>query len=168
MIHDIDIILGLVRSPVINVDAVGASVINPTEDIANARITFETGCVATVTASRISHKTQRTMRVFQPDGYLVCDYAESRIVHFQRKADPLAEGFNAISVDTQDIKKHDALQREIAEFVNCVRTGKPSTVDGIAGLKALEITNLIKDSLRAHAETCAQYQRSDDKSEKLA
>jgi len=168
MIHDIDIILGLVGAPVTRVDAVGASVINPTEDIANARITFASGCVATVTASRISHKTQRVMRVFQPDGYIVCDYADSRIVHFQRKAGSPADDLNAITVDTQEITKHDALQREIAEFARCVTSGHASTVDGTAGLKALEITNMIKDSLRAQSAACIQYLQTNEIAEKCA
>ncbi|MGH6814931.1 MAG: Gfo/Idh/MocA family protein, partial [Hyphomicrobiaceae bacterium] len=79
MIHDIDIIQGLAGSPVTAVHAVGTPVINPTADLANARIVFESGCVATVTASRISYKTERRMRVFQPNSYVIGDFGNNRL-----------------------------------------------------------------------------------------
>ena len=150
MIHDVDIILGLVKSPVVRIDAAGAPVLNPTEDIANARIAFDNGCVANVTASRISGKTQRTMRIFQPDSYIVCDFAERRISRFVRKGDPLVQGPAAITADAWEVPHHDSLAKEIAEFVSCVLSARTPTVDGRAGEEALKITTMINDALRAH------------------
>jgi predicted dehydrogenase len=150
MIHDVDIILGLVKSPVVSIDAAGAPVLNPSEDIANARIAFQNGCVANVTASRISGKTQRTMRIFQPDTYIVCDFAERRISRFVKKGDPLVQGPEAIKADAWEVPHHDSLAKEIAEFVSCVRSGSRPTVDGRAGEEALKITTMINEALREH------------------
>jgi predicted dehydrogenase len=150
MIHDVDIILGLVKSPVVHIDAAGAPVLNPTEDIASARIAFDNGCIANVTASRISGKTQRTMRIFQPDSYIVCDFAERRISRFIRTGDPLVQGPEAIKSDAWEVPHHDSLAKEIAEFVSCVRSGRTPTVDGKAGEEALRITAIINEALREH------------------
>jgi predicted dehydrogenase len=156
MIHDVDIILGLVKSPVARIDAEGAPVLNATEDIASARIAFEDGCVANVTASRISGKTQRTMRIFQPDSYIVCDFAERRISRFVKKGDPLIQGPEAITADAWEVPHHDSLAKEIAEFVSCVRSGRTPTVDGRAGEEALRITTLINEALREHRRRVAE------------
>jgi predicted dehydrogenase len=156
MIHDVDIILGLVKSPVARIDAAGAPVLNSTEDIASARIAFEDGCVANVTASRISGKTQRTMRIFQPDSYVVCDFAERRISRFVRKGDPLVLGPEAITADVWEVPHHDSLAKEIAEFVSCVRSGRTPTVDGRAGEEALRITTMINEALRDHRRRVAE------------
>ncbi len=150
MIHDIDIIMGLVNEPVESVHAVGAPILNPTEDMANARIIFKGGCVANVTASRISGKTERVMRVFQPDSYLVCDFTRSRLAHFIKRGDPAKEGLAAIEHRATDLPKEDSLANEIAEFLQCVSTGRKPTVDGHAGKEALRVADLINDSLRTH------------------
>jgi predicted dehydrogenase len=156
MIHDVDIILGLVKSRVARIDAAGAPVLNPTEDIASARIVFEDGCVANVTASRISGKTQRTMRVFQPDSYIVCDFGERRISRFIKTGDPLVQGPAAITADAWEVPHHDSLAKEIAEFVSCVRSGRTPTVDGRAGEEALKITTMINEALRKHRRQVAE------------
>ena len=150
MIHDIDIIMGLVNEPVESVHAVGTPILNPTEDMANARIIFESGCVANVTASRISGKTERVMRVFQPDSYLVCDFTRSRLAHFIKRGDPATEGLAAIEHRATDLPKEDSLGNEIAEFLDCVSSGRTPTVDGHAGKEALRVANLINESLRKH------------------
>jgi predicted dehydrogenase len=150
MIHDIDIILGLAQSKVISVSAVGAPVLNPTEDLANARIEFANGAVANVTASRISGKTERRMRVFQTDSYVVCDFNDSRIVRFTRKGDPATEGLAAIEMESWDIPKEDSLYNEITEFLDCVRGKRVPTVDGMVGRDALRVASMITDNLRAH------------------
>lgn len=156
MIHDVDIILGLVKSRVVKIDAAGAPVLNATEDIASARIVFEDGCVANVTASRISGKTQRSMRIFQPDSYIVCDFAERRISRFVRKGNPLLEGPEAIKADVWEVPHHDSLAKEIAEFVGCVRSRRTPTVDGRAGEEALKITTMINEALREHRRRVAE------------
>ena len=150
MIHDIDIILGLARSKVVSVSAVGAPVLNPSEDLANARIEFANGAVANVTASRISGKTERRMRVFQTDSYVVCDFNESRMVRFTRKGDPATEGLAAIDMESWDIPKEDSLYNEITEFLDCVRGKRVPTVDGMVGRDALRVASMITDNLRAH------------------
>jgi predicted dehydrogenase len=156
MIHDVDIILGLVKSPVARIDAAGAPVLNPTEDVASARITFEDGCGANVTASRISGKTQRTMRIFQPDSYIVCDFAERRISRFVRKGDPSIQGPEAIDAVAWEVPHHDSLAKEIGEFVSCIRSGRTPTVDGRAGEEALRITSMINGALREHRRRVAE------------
>ena len=92
MIHDIDIIMGLVNSKVRSIDAVGTAVITPSADVANARILFESGCVATVTASRVSYKTERKMRLFQPNHYISCDLAEGKMNGYRLRGDPAILG----------------------------------------------------------------------------
>lgn len=150
MIHDIDLILGLVGSPVLSVSAVGAPVLNRTEDIANARIEFENGAVASITASRVAGKTERRTRIFQPDAYLVCDFGNSQLVRFRRTGDPEKEGINAIGFESWDIPKEDSLRNEISEFLECVSTGRIPTVDGRVGREALRVASMINDSLREH------------------
>ena len=103
MIHDIDMIIGLVPSRVTAVDAVGTPVLGQSIDIANARITFESGCVANVTASRVSYKTERRMRVFARHQYLNCDLGEGRIFGYRLRGDPMTEGLAAIATETHEI-----------------------------------------------------------------
>ncbi len=150
MIHDIDIIQGLVASPVTSVHAVGAPVVNPTEDLANARIVFENGCVANVTASRISIKTERTMRIFQQQSYVVCDFGKGRISSYTHDPDSKATGIAAIKFDTVDIPKEDSLGNEIADFLECIRSGRTPMVDGRAGVEALRVARMITDTVRDH------------------
>jgi predicted dehydrogenase len=150
MIHDIDIILALAASEIVSVHAFGAPVVNPTEDIANARIEFASGAVANVTASRIAEKTERLMRVFQPDGYVVCDFDLSRIALYRRIGDPSRRGTAAISHESWDIPKEDSLFNEISEFLDCVRNGRVPTVDGRVGRDALRVANMITETLRAN------------------
>ena len=150
MIHDIDIILGLAASEVVSVHAVGAPILNPSEDIANARIEFASSAVANVTASRVSDRTERRMRIFQPDSFLVCDFGLSRIDRFTRNGDPATQGLAAISRESWDIPKEDSLFNEISEFLDCVRGGRVPTVDGRVGREALRVASMIIDNLRAH------------------
>jgi predicted dehydrogenase len=150
MIHDIDIVMGLVASKVKTVDAVGTPVITPSADVANARILFESGCVATVTASRVSYKTERKMRVFQSNSYLSCDLGELKMFGYSLKGDPAVLGPAAVSAQTFEIPKEDSLANEIAEFLDCVATGRKPTVDGYAGVEALRVASLINESIAEH------------------
>jgi predicted dehydrogenase len=142
MIHDLDVILHLVKSEVERVDAVGIAVLSPTEDIANARLTFANGCVANITASRVSQEVMRKLRVFQSDAYLSLDYQE------QKGEVVLLKGHEIVR-EPVPIEPHNALQRELADFVRCVAeaqiTGavpKP-TVSGEHAQRALEIADQI-------------------------
>ena len=162
MIHDIDLVLGLVNSPVESLQALGAPVLNASEDIANARITFENGTVADITASRIAGKTDRQLRLFQIDNYLVCDFVDHRVSRFTRNAadserngdagasGAATHGPNAIEMESWDIDREDSLGNEIAEFINCIATDRRPTVDGRVGREALHVATMITDSIRTH------------------
>jgi predicted dehydrogenase len=155
MIHDIDIIMGLVASPVIKVDAIGTPVLSGTADLANARIAFESGCVASVTASRVSYKTERRVRVFQPNNYLICDLAAGRIFGYRLRGDPAIEGPAAIASESFDIPSEDSLANEIGDFLDCVSSGRKPTVDGRAGCEALRVASMINDSISEHHRAAA-------------
>ena len=148
MIHDIDIILALVDAPVADVDAVGAPVFSGSEDIANARLKFANGCVANVTASRVSLKTERTLRIFQPDVYIKVDHGE-RSVRVARRKDANAPptGPDGVALETLGFDQGDALQREIESFVQTVRTGGAPAVTGGDGVRSLEIAQRIAASM---------------------
>jgi predicted dehydrogenase len=150
MIHDIDMIIGLVASPVAQVDAVGTPVLGKRIDIGNARITFESGCVANVTASRVSYKTERKMRVFARNQYLSCDLGEGKINGYRLKGDPITDGLAAIAAETYEIEKQDSLANEIDAFLDCVSKGEKPVVDGWAGCEALRVASMINESIEEH------------------
>lgn len=147
MIHDIDIILGLVASRAVKVDAVGTPVLGRKIDLANARIIFESGCVANVTASRVSYKTERRIRVFQRNSYIICDLIEGRIFAYLLRGDPTIEGAAAIKTESYEIPKEDSLSNEIDDFLDCVATGRKPAVDGSAACEALEVATMTNDSI---------------------
>jgi len=140
MIHDLEIILHLVRSPIVSVDAVGVAVMTSREDIANARIRFENGCVANVTSSRISPERMRKIRVFQGDCYLSLDYQEQSAGMYRM------DGGMIEKVEV-NVEKDEPLKLELASFIECATAGAPPEVSGQQGAAALdlalEITNLI-------------------------
>lgn len=145
MIHDIDVISSLVRSPVERVEAVGVPVLTDKTDIANARIKFANGCIANVTSSRVSVKRERKIRFFQPDAYISIDYDQRRAQIYYKPAP--GAGWLDIRAETIEIKEGDALADEIEAFLDCVRTRKPPLVGGAEGLRALEIASLIRAEL---------------------
>ena len=138
MIHDIDLILSFVRSPIARVHAVGVPVISPNIDIANARLTFAGGCVANLTASRVSARKQRKIRIFQEDAYVSMDFVEHQIQIYRRTFPQGPGGPAEISGELLETQKGDALRDEIASFLECVRTGAVPRVTGADGLVALE------------------------------
>lgn len=146
MIHDIDLVLALVKSPVAHVDAVGVPVLSPTEDIANARIRFENGCVANLTASRVTPEPMRKIRVFQNNAYLSLDYQAQSGEIFLKQA-------GGIHREDVPIHNHNALLMEIEDFVTCVRCAQDGEgrttpkVSGESGLRALEIAIAIRDAM---------------------
>jgi predicted dehydrogenase len=145
MIHDIDVISSLVRSPVERVEAVGVPVLTDKPDIANARIKFVNGCIANVTASRVSIKRERKIRFFQPDAYISIDYDQRR-AQIYHKPSPGA-GWLDIRAENIEIKDGDALADEIDSFLDCVRTRTLPLVGGAEGLRALEIASMISAQL---------------------
>jgi predicted dehydrogenase len=147
MIHDIDLVLDLVGRPIVDLDAVGVPVLGDHEDIANARLVFEGGCVANVTASRISMKSERTLRLFQRSGYARIDFVKRKFTYI-RRGGPVVEGFPNFQIEERDLPETDPLKLEIASFVDCVREHRPPLVDGEAGLRALEAALRITKSLQ--------------------
>jgi len=147
MIHDIDIILALVNSDIARIDASGTAVLTQGTDIANARLTFKNGCVANVTASRISMKTERKMRLFQPSAYLSVDFQNKVLMKYRTGAKEMFPGIPEIITEESVFATSDALLEEIKHFVSCIQTGNNPLVSGEAGRKALataiQITHLI-------------------------
>jgi predicted dehydrogenase len=145
MIHDIDVIASLVRAPTERVEAVGVPVLTERPDIANARIKFANGCIANITASRVSLKRERKIRFFQPDAYISIDYDQRRAQIFYKPAP--GAGWLDIRTETVEIKEGDALADEIDSFLECVRTRQHPLVGGAEGLRALEIASMISAQL---------------------
>ncbi|HEY1234839.1 MAG TPA: Gfo/Idh/MocA family oxidoreductase [Candidatus Binatia bacterium] len=145
MIHDIDVIASLVRSPTERVEAVGVPVLTERPDIANARIKFTNGCIANITASRVSLKRERKIRFFQPDAYISIDYDQRRAQIFYKPAP--GAGWLDIRTETVEIKEGDALADEIDSFLECVRSRHHPLVSGAEGLRALEIASMISAQL---------------------
>lgn len=141
MIHDLDVILALVRSDVAAIEAVGVPVLTPKFDIANARLRFTSGCIANVTASRISRDRVRKIRFFQPDAYLSIDYAAQEVEGWRlvRRdgARPSIEG------GPVPVVKDEPLRLELADFVDAVAAGRSPVVDGAAGRRALALATEI-------------------------
>jgi predicted dehydrogenase len=166
MIHDLDVILSLVKSPVKSIHASGVSVISESPDIANARIQFENGCVANLTASRISMKNLRRLRIFQKNNYLAVDFLkkESEVFSLQdEKAGEIKPGMMQFELDTGKGKKYvkfekpsvpevNAIKMELEEFANSIANRAPvrvSVKDGFAALKtAHDILNMIEHSAK--------------------
>ncbi len=167
MIHDIDIILSLVKSEVKSIEASGVAVVSDTLDIANARIEFENGAVANVTASRISQKKMRKMRIFQRDNYIALDFITGvsevyRLVPMNEKVDSAFISFGEMGIgekkkrvvyEQPDVKEVNALKYELELFVNSVLKNEPPVVSGEDGLRALKVAEIIlkkiEESLKA-------------------
>ena len=138
MIHDIDIIQNIVHAPIASLDAIGTSVFSGGLDIANARIRFANGCVANTTASRVSLKTERKLRIFQDDAYMSVDL-QQKILTVVRKSDAPPEGeLPQVRIDEQAFEQGDALKSQIESFLECAAQGKEPLVTGEDGLRALE------------------------------
>jgi predicted dehydrogenase len=157
MIHDIDLILSFVKSPVKQVDASGIAVVSDSVDIANARLQFDNGCVANVTASRISQKKMRKMRLFQPSSYISIDFSQgvAEVFRLASDEDPGGEGTlmlgelgsgkhrRRILYEQPEVHEVNALRHELELFARCVRTGEPPVVSGEDGRRALEVASAI-------------------------
>ncbi len=161
MIHDIDIILSFVKSPVARIDANGVAVVSDSVDIANARMQFENGCVANFTASRISQKKMRKMRLFQKDAYLSIDFSEKHAEVFRLVGDDEPRTKGAMMLGQIDSAKHkrnivyelpkveevNALKYELELFVKAIQTNTVPPVTGEDGRRALEVAHIIMDKI---------------------
>ncbi|MFA7095450.1 MAG: Gfo/Idh/MocA family oxidoreductase [Gammaproteobacteria bacterium] len=139
MIHDIDNILQMVPSEIADIRAVGAPVLTDHVDIANARIEFANGCVANVTASRVSRDFIRKIRIFQPDSYVSIDYRDHKILICRKAGFQNGATEPNLDIEERTFGKADALLCEIQAFINAVRTGTPPVVSGQDGKRALEV-----------------------------
>jgi len=140
MIHDIDIILGLVPAKIKKIESVGINVLTQFEDIANTRITFTNGCVANLTASRISDEFMRKIRIFQENTYISLDYKEAKAVIYTRDG-------QAITKKDLPIEKEQPLQKELQSFVDCVITHKEPLVSGPVARDALAVALKIQKQI---------------------
>ena len=165
MIHDLDIILSLVKSEIKNIHANGVKVISSTVDIANARIEFNNGCVANLTSSRISQKSMRKMRLFQENDYITIDFQKGIVEEYKvcNKPPISKRSDQVVELDGEEKKyilyrkptvpKHDALKEELNHFVDSIQNAKQPETDGISATAALslalEIQNIIDQ--RSHS-----------------
>jgi predicted dehydrogenase len=155
MIHDIDIVQTIVGAPIAAIDAVGTPVFSEEIDIANARIRFENGCIANATASRVSMKTERKMRIFEDEAYLSLDLQQKIMTLIRKRGAADGPGPLPVIIEEQSLEAGDALKAEIDSFLGCIRAGRPPVVSGDAGLHALEtalrITEQVERSLTERA-----------------
>lgn len=140
MIHDIDIILALVKEEIKNIEGIGVNVLTPHEDIANARIVFKNGCVANLTASRVSPERMRKIRVFQPNSYTSVDYYK------QEGACYYKEGNNILKEDLK-VGKEEPLKLELQDFVDSILKGKKPLVSGDDAVIALKVAERVRDKI---------------------
>jgi len=148
MIHDIDLVHSIVGSQVTSLDATGGSIISNDIDIANARIKFENGCVANVTASRAGFKTERSLRVFQENAYFSVDLHNKKSTIYQKKGDGPVMSPEDISVDEQTYDASDALMVQSEAFLRSVAGGPPPLVSGRIGMQALKTALDIGEMLK--------------------
>ncbi|MBF0471810.1 MAG: Gfo/Idh/MocA family oxidoreductase [Gammaproteobacteria bacterium] len=149
MIHDIDIIHHLVQSPVAKIDANGVAVLTSEIDIANARITFDNGAVANVTASRVSTKAQRKMRIFQPESYIAIDFQEKKLSLHRTGEGEMYPGIANIVSEEHNFANSDAILAEIEAFLNAIRNGTAPAVSGQDGRDALATAIRISELLQS-------------------
>lgn len=149
MIHDIDIIQTIVNQPIVNIHAIGAPVLSNTNDIVNARIEFSNGCIANVTASRVSTKQERKLRIFQQNAYVSIDLHNKTVSTHRKTKNLNPSGIPEILSEQKSFEKTDVLQTEIISFIDAISNNVQPTVTGEDGRNALataiEITNIVKN-----------------------
>ena len=167
MIHDIDIILYLSKSKVKKIDAVGVNILSNKEDIANARIQFENGCVANITASRVSFTPMRKIRLFSEDSYISLDYQKQEAIIYKKSPKLTLKSIKMEDTDVSTIKdlknfvfgdllkierikmdNQEPLKKELESFVNCIRNGKIPVVSGEEGIEAIKTATIIRNEIK--------------------
>lgn len=138
MIHDLDMVLTLVNEKVVSVEAHGARILSEHEDIAKVRLKFEHGCVADISASRVTIDKYRKIRIFQPDSYISVDYAGKSLKIYRKKAE-VVKGLGDIEILKPKLKEEEPLYHEVDHFLHCVREGKAPAVSGEHGRDAMEL-----------------------------
>ena len=152
MIHDIDIVLSLVKSPIASMHPVGMPVFTQTTDIANVRLIFENGCTANLTVSRISRENIRRLRVFQPNSFVAVDYGKKEITVIRAGKEMDANGMPQEEVVTSCYLHQDALEMELKDFIKNVRHRTQPKVSGREGRLALAVAQEIMVRLKEHAD----------------
>lgn len=150
MIHDIDLIQSLTRSEIVSIDAIGTPVFSGEIDIANARIRFANGCVANTTASRVSLKTERKLRIFEDAAYLSVDLQQKILTLIRKREGTPQAGQLPVSIEEASFAQGDALKSEIESFLDCIRNDKEPIVSGEDGLRALETAIRITEQVLAN------------------
>jgi predicted dehydrogenase len=154
MIHDLDIVLFLVGSKVTRVEAFGAKVMSDHEDIAKVRLHFANGCIADLSASRISLKKYRYIRIFQKDSYLSLDYAAPQLRVYRKKS-PVLKSLTDVEILKPKLSKEEPLALELDHFLQCVREGKTPLVSGKHGRDALELAREVLNNLKFNEGTAS-------------
>jgi predicted dehydrogenase len=150
MIHDLDIVLFLVGEEVTRVEAFGAKILSNHEDIAKVRLHFKNGCIADLSASRVSLEKYRRIRIFQKDAYLSLDYAGQKLKVYKKKS-PVVKSLADIQILRPKLAKKDALALELAHFVQCIQEKRMPLVSGQHGRDALQLAREVLENLRVHA-----------------
>lgn len=150
MIHDIDIIMNIVNVPIKTIHTVGLPVVTETTDIANARLIFENGCTANVTVSRISRDNIRRLRVFQHKSFISVDYGKKELTFIKQLPEMDNEGMPQQEIFNSSYEEKDALEMELRDFVDNVRTRSKPRVSGVEGKRALQVATEIIDQIRDH------------------
>jgi predicted dehydrogenase len=150
MIHDIDLVQSLAGSDLVSIDAIGTPVFSGEIDIANARLRFANGCVANTTASRVSLKTERKLRIFEADAYLSLDLQQKILTLIRKRTGVPQPGQLPVSIEEANLEQGDALKAEIASFLDCIRNNQRPIVSGEDGLRALETAIRITEQVHAN------------------
>ncbi len=151
MIHDLDIVLRLAGADVVSVDAVGVPVFSVEEDIANVRLRFASGCVANLTASRVSMERMRKIRIFDPNAYVSTDYSAQEVLVYSKKPGPIPADANPmehIAVRPLSVRKDEPLKLELEAFIACIRDNRAPAVSGEDGLRAMKLAWRIINDMR--------------------
>ena len=163
MIHDIDLVQSLAASEIVSIDAIGSPVFSGEIDIANARIRFANGCVANTTASRVSLKTERKLRIFEDAAYISLDL-QQKILTLIRKRDGVPQpGQLPVTIEEANLEQGDALKSEIESFLDCIRNNKRPIVSGEDGLRALETALRITEQVHANLAQSRDMDRGTDR-----
>src|SRR5689334_1518078 len=150
MIHDIDLVQSLARSEIVSIDAIGSPVFSGEIDIANARIRFANGCVANTTASRVSLKTERKLRIFEDAAYISLDLQQKILTLIRKREGTPQAGQLPVSIEEANLEQGDALKSEIESFLDCIRNDRRPIVSGEDGLRALETAIRITEQVHAN------------------
>jgi predicted dehydrogenase len=155
MVHDLDVLLSVTAAEVKTVEAIGVAVLTDQIDVANARLRFSDGMIANLNASRVAPRRERKIRLFQPDAYISVDYEARRIQLYRKSPPPPGSAYPEISARQIELGESDPLGDEVASFVASVRMRASPAVTALDGLRVMEVSERIRDAMRAEAGALA-------------